>query len=379
MKFLTDPHLRRDLVKLLFLAATVAAVGAVFLVTPALSTPTLLSIGAAMVFSPLVSAVERRGVSRAVAILVLFLVIGVILGLAGVWAAQGVQDQWNSFRTHAPEFFNTGVERMRAYESQLKGRYSVLAPLEPTRTVIAWGESTGRWFVDNGAKIAGDILTWAFLAPFITFVMLNDGRQIRRRFFSLVPNRFFESFFLVSHDILTAISDYLRAKLVEALLVGILTGVGLWAVGAPYALVLGVVAGVTNILPYVGPLIGAAPGILVAAFDPTLTGMILPVSLVYIIANVIDTVVIFPLIVAKLVNLHPLILIVAVMLGQQYYGLVGMLISIPIASGLKVMLQELYSSIYEQRSARTFPGLGARGASDLESSALLQSDRDRAA
>lgn len=364
MKVFNDPHLRRDVIKLCFLAFSVAAVTGVFLVTPALSTPTLLSIGATMVFSPLVSALERRGLSRSLSIVVFFAAIGAILTGLTVYVAQGAQAEWLSFKARAPELFRSGVERLRAFEAQLKSHYPVLEPLQPTEAVLEWGNATGKWFVDNGAQLAGSLLSLSFIAPFLTFVMLNDGRQIRRAFFALVPNRFFESFFLVSNDILTAISDYLRAKLVEAFLVGLLTFIGLWIVGAPYALVLAVVAGVTNILPYVGPLIGAAPGLLVAAFDMTGSGLLVPVALVYVVANVIDTVVIFPLIVAKLVNLHPLILIAAVAVGQQYYGLVGMLLSIPITAALKVILQEMYAAIYEQRSARTSAGAAALRAED---------------
>ena len=66
-------------------------------------------------------------------------------------------------------------------------------------------------------------------------------------------------------------------------------------------------------------------------------------------------VVIFPVIVAKLVNLHPLLLIAVVAIGQQYYGLIGMLVSIPIATACKVILGEIHSAIYEQRSARREP------------------------
>ena len=69
----------------------------------------------------------------------------------------------------------------------------------------------------------------------------------------------------------------------------------------------------------------------------------------------VDTLVIFPLVVAKLVKLHPLLLIAVVAIGQQYYGLVGMLISIPIATACKVIIIEVHTAIYEQRSSRRPP------------------------
>jgi putative permease len=190
------------------------------------------------------------------------------------------------------------------------------------------------------------------LVPPLTFVMLNEGRSLRQRFFQLVPNRFFESFFLVSHQITAAISDYLRAKLVEALLVGVMTTAGLLLIDAPYALVLGIVAGITNIIPYAGPVLGLVPALLAVLFDHSGQGLLWPVLIVYVVANVIDTVVIFPLVVAKLVNLHPFLLIAVVAIGQRYYGLVGMLVSTPIATACKVILTEIHTAIYEQRPSR---------------------------
>jgi putative permease len=96
--------------------------------------------------------------------------------------------------------------------------------------------------------------------------------------------------------------------------------------------------------------IGAVPGLLVAYFDQGGHTLVWPVAITYIVANVVDTVVIFPLVVAKLVNLHPLLLIAVVAIGQEYYGLIGMLISIPIATACKVIISEIYTAIYEQKS-----------------------------
>src|SRR5690606_35986445 len=142
-------------------------------------------------------------------------------------------------------------------------------------------------------------------------------------------------------------------------LVGLMTTVGLILIGAPYAAVLGVIAGVTNIVPYLGPFIGAIPGILIMAIEPHYRDLLWPTVIIYLIANIIDFVFIFPVIVAKLVDLHPLMLIGAVVVGQQYYGLVGMLVSIPIAAALKVILQEFYTIIYQPPRRREREGLGA--------------------
>jgi len=367
LSIFTDPLLRRDLIKLVCLVLAIAGTVSVFIVTPSLSSPTVISIVFTMLLSPLVASLERRGYPRSLSIMIIFATFGVAAGLLGVWAIQSSQSEWETLKNQAPAHFEAAIQKLREFEAGLKAKYTFLQSVNPTDYLLHWGQTEGRRIVQQGPGLMGEILTWLFIVPPLTFVMLNEGRTIRKRFFHLVPNRYFESFFLISNEITTALSDYLRAKLVEAFLVGLMTTIGLVAVGAPYAIVLGVFAGVMNILPYLGPILGAVPGILIAAFDSSHTSLVWAVGGVYLAANVIDTVLIFPVIVAKLVNLHPLILIAVVMVGQQYYGLVGMLISIPAATALKVVLQEIYFAVYEQRSAR---GASQFSTHDLENAIL---------
>lgn len=351
MKTLLKRQTLQDVVKLVFLAAAVAAFFGIFALNPALSTPTFLSVVVSMVLSPWVAALERRGLSRSVSIFLIFTAVAAVLSSLGIWAAASFQTEWLSFKEKAPAHFHAAIIKLRSIEDVVKLRYPFLSSVHPTESLLAWGQNTGRWFAENGAALAASILTWILILPPLTFVLLNDGRAMRQRFFQLVPNRYFESFFLIGNQITTSISDYLRAKLVEAALVGLMTAGGLFLLKAPYAIVLGILAGVTNIIPYAGPVLGAAPALLIVLFDSGSQGLLWPVLLVYLIANAVDTLLIFPLVVASLVKLHPLLLIAVVAIGQQYYGLVGMLISIPIATACKVIVIEVYTAIYHQRAA----------------------------
>ncbi len=347
-----DPYLRADLLKLLFTVLALVGAATLFLGTPALSGPTLISLVATLLLSPPVAALERRGYNRTLSIVLLFAFLAALVALAGAQGVHVLVREWDSVKVKAPEYFGMAVERLRTLEVALSERLSFLGNVRMTEKVLAWGNETGQWFVKNGASLAGDLVGILVISPILTFFFLNDGPHFRKRFFQLVPNRFFEPTYTVVSEISSAISDYLRAKLVEASLVGLMTTLGLWAIGAPYALVLGLVAGITNILPYVGPFLGLIPAVILVWFDPGQSGLMAPLLLVYLVANVIDNVYIFPVLVAQLVNLHPLLLIAVVTVGQQYHGLVGMLISIPIASALKVIATQIYRAIYERRMDR---------------------------
>jgi len=343
---------RREIVKLAFVFALLFTVGGIFFINPTLSTPTLLSIVMTILISPFVTFFERQGISRLWSILLMFLIIALAFASGGVWITNTIMEEWDSFQAKVPVLFEKTVERVEQIEVAYQMKYPFLDSIHPAESLVTWGKSTGTWFITKTPGILGDLLTWLLIMPILTFVMLRDGRAIRKRFFELVPNRFFESTFMVSSRITASLADYIRAKLFEAMLVGTLTVAGLTAVGAPYAVVFGIIAGVTNIIPYAGPLMGAAPGVLVAMFDPSAAEILWPIVIVYASVNMIDLFFIFPVVVAKLVDLHPILLLTAVILGEQYYGLIGMLISIPIATTLKIIVQEMYFVVYQPAQSR---------------------------
>ena len=343
-----DPRLKRDLLKLGFLTSALASVPGVIALTPGLFLPSLLAIVLALLFSPAVAWFERRGFSRGAGIAWVFGTLTLIVGVAGIWLGQTIASSWADARATAPAYFAASLLRLTSLERELKVHYPLLQSIDLTAMITRWGEATGSWFLNNGAALASSVLQCLLLTPFLALVLLQSGPAIQRYFFGLVPNRLFESSYLVTTRVIGAFSDYVRAKLLEATLVGTFCFVGFLCVKAPYAGPLALIAGVTNILPYVGPLIGAAACVLATALDPANAAFFWPVMIVYGAAQVVDTFLIFPVVVAQLVNLHPLLVILAVMVGQEYYGLIGMLISVPLVTAGKIILHEIHEALYRR-------------------------------
>lgn len=347
MKKSFDLILKRDLLKLGCLTLAVTGTIAIFSQIPALYAPTILSFMVTTSLSPWVKSLERRGYPRSLAITLIFLCIFSLLVIFGLWGFQASIVEWNSLEQKVPERFRDLIVKATAFEAHWQKRYPFLNTIHMTSAVLNWGQETGLWFVQHGPELMGQALTWIFILPPLSFVLLNEGPAIQKRIFQLVPNRYFESFFLITHKIRESLSDYVRAKLLEAALVGLMVSLGLTLIQAPYVTVLGIVAGITNIVPYVGPILGFIPGLFAITLDPHSSSLIFSVVMVYVIANIVDTVLIFPLVVAKLINLHPLLLIAVVAAGQRYYGLIGMLISVPITAAIKVVIQEVYLMVYD--------------------------------
>jgi putative permease len=347
---LPDPFLKRDLLKIVCVLILISITILVFFLTPGLSAATATSLIATLLLSPWVAALERKGLRRASAVSLIFLGLAAGLGSAGTWGFRSALREWEAAREKAPVYLRQTTERLLVLEKTLKDKYPVLQPVKPAESITNWAAKTGDWFLHEGPKLAGELVTTLILGPILVFFLLMEGQDLRRSFFRLIPNRIFETVFSVTHEVTSALGDYLRAKLIEAFLVGLLTTLGLLAIGAPYAFVLGMIAGVTNILPYIGPVIGAVPALLIPLVDPSHSALLWPILIVMIGVNVIDTILIFPVVVAKLVNLHPLILLASVMVGQEYYGLIGMLVSIPVASTFKILAIQVGRGLYEVRS-----------------------------
>jgi len=341
-----DPSFRRDLLKFACFVLALAGVAFVFFGTPALMVPTLCSIVCAALLSPWISALERRGFSRDSAILTLLGCILAVGGCAGLLIARNWSHEWLSFQANVPDYFSDSIAKITGLQDRLKASYPFLHSVDFAASLSNWGNRTAESFADRIPSIASGFLGCLFFVPILTFCFLREGRNIRRRFAQLVPNRFFESVYIVTHGVSSALSDYLRAKMIEGFLVGAMVTVGMAMIHSPYAIVLGFWAGATNILPYIGPILGALPGIIIAMLDPQGATMLLGTVAVYGTAFVTDSMVIFPGIVAKLVKLNPLVLTASVILGQYYGGIIGMLVSIPIAAAIKVLLHEVYSLVY---------------------------------
>lgn len=209
-------------------------------------------------------------------------------------------------------------------------------------------EYGGRVFAGLSGLIASFTVN-LFLVPFIAYFMVRDGRKLRRRIVALVPNRYFETSLMVLHRIDQQIGGYLRARLLECILVTLIQtaamGIARLFVPQPQILLISAVCGATNLIPYVGPLMGASFGILLywGAYG-------LPMSAVYglilatLAAHLVDNVAIAPLVLSHNVDLHPLTVALVLVIGGELLGILGLLIAIPIAASLKVIVQEIYAN-----------------------------------
>jgi len=306
---------------------------------------TLLAIVITYSLKPIVSYLERKGMSRTTSIVIPFIGVGLLLAL-GSWALSPIiSQQLATAKVELPKFiagFKTLLDRIGYHISYYVGpvmRDSFSEKAANYLQTLLQGSLT------DLPTIMGKIFTVSILAPFFAFFLLRDGRTIMKHILRLVPNNLFELFLNLFHQINQQMGGFIRARALEALIVGGVTWLGLSLIGFPYSVFLGVFAGVTNLIPYIGPIIGATPAFVLALVYQDSATTIILMGGVYLAAQLIDMLFIIPLVVAKIVNLHPVTVVVVIIIGSQLLGVLGMIISIPVTSAIKLTVSAVYNHV----------------------------------
>jgi putative permease len=212
-------------------------------------------------------------------------------------------------------------------------------------------QSWSTYFVVRIPNYLANLMEWIFLVPFFTFFIIRDSESFKSMLLSFTPNMIFERFYYVIHVFNRQLGNYFFAKFVEATIVGSIITAGLLLMDVKYAVILGFIAGLTNIVPYVGPFIGIIPALVLGLLEYGMTSPTMgAIITLYAVANVVDIFFVFPFLVSKIVNLHPMIVAVSVIVGSHYLGITGMVISIPVVAAIKLIITEIYNEIYTERS-----------------------------
>jgi putative permease len=316
---------------------------AVFFITPSLQAISLMTVLNVVLLHPLVRFMTKKGMNRLPAILLVFAVSGLIVGISINELSQIVLSQWPVLVQSIPAFLNKLLLKIQEFETLIQHRIGLEFEFGLSTMVSEAGSKSTSWLITHATSILSSIASITLLVPVFSFFILKDGRHYASEILKLIPNQYLDEVVLTLKKTSVSLGKFIRAKAIEAFLVSLLTYIGLLICGAEYAVILALLAGITNILPYLGPVLGYIPAIALLGFN-------WPVTLVYLIVNAIDMLLIFPILVGKLVNLSPLTLLVAVAVGQELYGLIGMLLSVPIAASMKIIYQEVVSVLYTESS-----------------------------
>ena len=305
--------------------------------------PILLSLVLTFLLEPVVSFFERKTKNRITSIFIVYILFTIFIYLLMQLIIPHWQSAWSSLQADLPRY----VKGMTNYIRDLGLKIEAQAPFVDTADLVDRGRAIGKELINavivgtpqSALRIGGLLL----IVPLFTFFFLRDGSRILRSCISLAPNRTFEMVHDLSYLITRQLSHFIRGRIIEATIIGIIVFIGLSFTDIRYAGFLAVFAGVTNLIPYIGPLIGMVPGILIALVDLGVGGQFWWIIIVYFfIAQVIvDNFILIPILISRYSNLHPLWVIIAIVIGGKVFGILGMVIGVPIVSTIKIIFVEI--------------------------------------
>lgn len=310
----------------------------------------ILLLFAAFVLSsalfPIVDWMSKK-VPRGLVVVFLFLVGIVILLTLLIPFVNVIVSQSQEFIGKLPGYWNEIMKLFYEFEifAQSKGF------IPDYSEVIANASNFGQKLLTKSIDFTLNIFTGiagAFTMAVIVLFLLLDKNILKNGYLKLFPPKYRDTVKHITETITKKVGGYVRGQLLLMTLVGLLTALGLKLIGLEFALLLGIIAGLLEIIPIAGPVLAAVPGVIVAlAQDPILA---LWAIVVYLVVQRLENHILTPMILGTFLEMHPLIIIIAILTAASTLGVFGVILSPAIAACLYVLFQELYLKKIENES-----------------------------
>lgn len=333
-----------SLSKIEFMLKPLATViGAIFL-------PIMLAGVCYYLFNPLIDFMERKGVKRVISIILLYLVlIGIITGII-LSVIPPLKSQIQDLVDRTPKLveevqdLTKNVTESEAFE---KAKDSIGADLGKfTKKFSQKASEYISDFSEGVASVVGtitEVVLAIVMLPILLFYMLKEGRKLPRFIVEHLPNGMRTETSRILHDMNHGLSSYIRGQIIVAICVGTLFFFGYLVIGLNYPLLLAVIAMITNVIPYLGPIIAVSPAIVIAIVHSPF--MLLKLAIVWVIVQLLESKGISPQVMGKSLHVHPITVIFVILVAGDLFGVVGLILAVPGYTVLKVIATHIFQFI----------------------------------
>lgn len=251
-------------------------------------------------------------------------------------------------------------QEIQQFSRDVQEWYKTLPPdvrrLVESQNISGVVEMTRQWvsnLVSSTVTVAGHIVE-IVLIPVLAFYFLTDSRNIKHEFVALVPRRWWRETLWLMRQANLILENYVIGQLLLCIIAGVVVGIGLGLLGVKYTIVLAVLAGITRAIPIIGPILGGIPIVLLVALQyPQNLMVAVHVLLFFTALHFIESKLILPILIGERVKLHPVTVILVLLIGAQFFGLMGMFLAPPVAAVIRVALHRYW--IAPQRAKRLTP------------------------
>ena len=330
-----------------------------YLLQPILS-PFVLGGLIAYLGDPLVDRLEEQGVGRTLGVAIVFLLFTAIVAVALVFALPMLLHQLDALIGKIPQIYNWFiVEAVPWLQQRLDLPARNLPQVDWTGQLADNWQSVGKFTAQSLKKITGSgaslLLGLANLAlvPVVAFYLMRDWNRLMKKTLALFPLAWQETTVELAAEADEVVGAFLRGQFLVMCALGAIYSTGLWLVGLQLAMLLGVLAGLASIVPYLGFMVGIVASLIAAYAQFQDWTMLLWVGLVFGLGQAVESMLLTPILVGDRIGLHPVAVIFALMAGGQIAGFVGVVLALPLAAVIMVFLRH---AVHHYRSSDLYGG-----------------------
>lgn len=298
---------------------------------------------------PVIDNLHSRGMPRGLAIFIIYSLFFGGIGFAIYKGIPTIVGQLRDLSENAPVF----TEYYRNLLDSIQNETSRWPPAvreqidEGILSAEAYLEGFLTSIVLTLKEILNSIVILAVI-PFIAFYMLKDYNLMKRAVWYMTPSKWRDDGKKFLYDVDKSLGSYIRGQLLVCLIIGILSALCFFLQGMPYSLLLGSIVGITNVIPYFGPIIGAIPAVIIAAtisIKMVLISVVIVFSLQFLEGNILS-----PFIVGRSLHMHPLIIMAALLAGGETGGIPGLVLAVPILVVVKTAIKHARNHLIAVKS-----------------------------
>ena len=337
------------------LTALVIAGVLIYLLAPILS-PFLVGALLAYLTDPIADRLEARKLGRTQSVILVFLLLTLVVALAILLLIPQLSEQIQTMVRQAPAVLDVVQNRLLPWIEQNTGLNISRPDMESLQQLIRdhW-QQTGSLAAQlmggltrSGLAVVGWMANLV-LIPVVTFYLLRDWDLMMANIRTLLPRNLEPRITLWARECDEVLGAFVKGQLLVMLALGAIYASGLWLVGLDLALLIGMLAGLASIVPYMGAILGILAAALAAYVQFQDPLVLLWVGLVFAIGQMIEGMVLTPMLVGDRIGLHPVAVIFAIMAGGQLFGFVGILLALPVAAVIMVLLRHLHDGYKKSR------------------------------
>ena len=309
--------------------------------------------------NPTVDYLERKGIKRIYSIFGLFILVVGLIVWGVVVIIPKIQEQSMSFADNLPGYLTIIENKVNEILSdpifsQVQEQIEASnEKLISSLTDIV--QNLSRSTIQNLGSFFGAVATVVLAVitmPFILFYLLKDGRKLAPYFVKFLPTKMRQSSLVVLKEMNDQVSSYIRGQLTVAFAVAVMFMIGFSIIGLDYAITLGIAAGFLNLIPYLGSFLAMIPAVFLGIVGGPV--LLIQVLIVFVIEQTIEGRLISPLVLGNELSIHPVTILLVLLTSGKLFGLVGVILGIPVYAAAKVVITHVFewytrvSSLYEE-------------------------------